>query len=330
MVEQRGVQDGGVQVAPLLGLVLRHGGVEQGLVGIGDEVVDAVPAGEQEAAAAVPFLLGECLQRAVQRAGDLLDLPLAAEPRQGLLDRQPVEHPVDGPHPQRIAGGVDQQDQAPVPGTAGQVPVLALEAQVHLPAVVAVGDEGAAGGQVAADLGDLGRVGDRPQPVVGAVGGGRGEQRLGADGAFDHVGRPAAAPVGEQQRFEVGPGGAHQADPVGDRPGHHVLVGEDHAGFAAADGEGADESALEDLRAAVGGGDALLVDVEGRLGVGGQDAFALPLAQQPGGVPVAGVAVGAVAGVLGLGAREDQPDHVVRVGGLQVEPSAGVDDVVRG
>ncbi len=278
----------------------------------------------------MPLRLGQGLQGGVQRAGHLLDLPVVAERGERLGDRQAVEHPVDGAHPQRVAGGVDQQDQAPVPGAARQVAVLALQPQVHLPAVVPVGDQRATGGQVAGHLGQVRRVGDRPEPVPGAVAGGRGEQRLVPDGALDHLGRLAVAAVRQQQRFEVGPGGPHQADPVGDRPGHHVLVRQHHAGLPAADRQRADQTALQQLAAGGVGMGALLVHVERGLRVGGEDALAAPLLEQPGGVPVAGVAVRAVTAVVGLGPGQDQADDVVRVRRLQVEPAARVDHVVRG
>ncbi len=317
------MQDGGVQVAPLLRLVGRDGGGEQCLVRLADQPEDRVPGGQQEGVAALSLGVGEGPEGVLQRAGHLLDLPVVAQPGQGLGDRQPVQHPVDGPDPERVAGGVHQQHHAAVPGAAGQMTVLALEPEVHLPAVVSVGDQRPTGRQIPGHLGEFGRVGDGPEPMVGAVDGGRGEQRFAQDGAFDHLGGAAVAPVGEQQRFEVGLGGAHQADPVGDRTGHHVLVRQHHPGLPAADREGADQSALQQ---AVG---ALLVDVERGLRVGGEDALALPVGEQPGRVPVPGVAVGAVAAVVRFGAGQDQPDDVVRIGGLQVEPPVRIHHVVR-
>ncbi len=102
--------------------------------------------------------------------------------------RQPGQDAVDGAHPQRVAGGVHEQDQAEVPGCARVVG--GLEPAVGGPAVVAVGDQRLAAGEVGVDGGQFRGVGQGPQPVVDAVLGGGGQQRLGVLGrAVDDGGR---------------------------------------------------------------------------------------------------------------------------------------------
>ena len=131
--------------------------------------------------------------------------------------RQAVQQAVDGADPQRVAGGVDEQDQAVVPGARRGV--LVAQAQVGGPAVVAVGDQRLVGGEVGLDLREVGRVGERPQPVAETVLRGGGRQRFALDGALDdggRAGRGAVAAVGQQQGFQVG-GGGRASGPRGPR-----------------------------------------------------------------------------------------------------------------
>jgi hypothetical protein len=147
-----------------------------------------------------------------------------------------------------------------------------------------------------------------------------GEERRPFGGAFDQVrrdGRRAVAPVGEEQGFEVGGGGTHEGGAVGDDVRHDVLVRQHHLLGGVRHAQGADDAALQHAVAVL-----LLVDVEARFRVGGQDALGQPAAQGVGGPFVAG------AGRGGLG--EDQADDVVRVGGLEVVQAVGAHhDVVR-
>ncbi|GAA3109124.1 hypothetical protein GCM10020254_63910 [Streptomyces goshikiensis] len=142
-VEQRRVEHGGVQPAPGLGAVAADGALDQGRVGVGDQVEGAV-AGQQEGVAALDGVR-EDLQGERERAVYGADLEGAVERGEGLGERQAAQHPVDGADLERVAGGVDEQDQAEVPAGGGLV--LLLEAQVRRPAVVAVGDEGLDGGR---------------------------------------------------------------------------------------------------------------------------------------------------------------------------------------
>ncbi len=98
---------------------------------------------------------------------------------------------------------------------------------------------------------------------------------------------------------------------------HDVLVRQDDAFRGLGEAERADDAALEDLAV------PLFVHVQARLGVRGEDAFAEPGAQ--------GVRRLLVAGGRAGGLRQDQPDDVVRVGGLQVQEAVWAHDhVVRG
>ena len=86
----------------------------------------------------------------------------------------------------------------------------------------------------------------------------------------------------------------------------------------------ADQAALQHLVPAAGHpGQPLLIHVQRGLVPGDQDALALPFTQQPGGVVVL------LARPPGVLAREDQPDHVVRVRVPQLLGGVLADDVVR-
>ena len=87
----------------------------------------------------------------------------------------------------------------------------------------------------------------------------------------------------------------------------------------------ADQAALQHPSAPPAAGDQpLLVHVQGGLVPGDQDALALPVGQQPGGVVVL---------LTGPARRrwrgQDQPDHVMRVGIPQLLGGVLADDVVR-
>lgn len=203
--------------------------------------------------------------------------------------------------------------------------------------MVAVGDEGLVVAEVGGDRHEVGGVRDPPQMVVDAVLGGRGEQRLALDGAFDDPRGPAGArpasarpggsvprsplavavaAVGEQQRLQMGGRRAHQIGPVLDDMRHDLLVGEDDALLAGAQPQRADQPALE------GGAVALFVDIERGFGVRGEYAVRLPAAQRLGGL--------AVAGLRGVRLRQDQPDDVVGVRRLELPQALGPYDHVVG
>lgn len=224
---------------------------------------------------------------------------------------------MDGAYPQRVAGRVDQQDQAEVPGAGDRV--FLLETEVRGPAVVAVGDERLVSGEIGFDLGPVGRVGDRPEAVAVAVLRGGGEQWRPVDGAFDdggRAGRVTLAAVGQQERFEVGGCGPHQVGPVFDDMGHHVLVRQHDAVRGGGERQCPDDAALQGFAV------ALFVDIERGLRLGGEYALVEPAVQGLGGLLVAR------GGRVGL--RQYQPDDVVRVRGFQVvQPVGAHDDVVR-
>lgn len=182
--------------------------------------------------------------------------------------------------------------------------------------MVAVGDEGLVAAELGGHGGLLRRVGHGPQAVVEAVLRGRGEQRGALHGPLDDpAGAVAVAHVREEQRLQVGGGGPHQGGAVLDDVRHDVLVGEDDALGGGGELQGADDAALEDAVA------VLLVHVERGFGVRREDAVREPAVEGDGGL--------AVAGAGGDRLREDQPDDVVRIGGLQMEQSVrSYDDVV--
>ncbi len=136
-------------------------------------------------------------------------------------------------------------------------------------------------GQVRLDPGQFGGVGDRPETVAETVLRGRREQRRALGRTFDHRARGVrrrgggvVAPVGQEQGFQVRVGGAHQGRPFRDHVRHDVLVRQDDALRRLRQAQGPDDPALE-----VAGRVALFVDVQGGLGVGGQDALGEPVVQ---------------------------------------------------
>ncbi|BFO20304.1 hypothetical protein SHKM778_66920 [Streptomyces sp. KM77-8] len=176
-------------------------------------------------------------------------------------------------------------------------------------------------GEFVLDGRQAGGIGDGPQTVVDTVLRGGRQQGPGPGRAFDQGGGRGRPPVtlvsavGEQQRFEVRGGGPHQLRTVGDDVRHDVLVRQDQPFAGLGDAKGADDATLHHAVAV-----ALFVDVETGFGVGGQDALGAPAAQGVGGLGVARP------GRVGLG--QDQPDDVVRIGGLEVVQAVGADDDV--
>ncbi len=311
------MQDRRVQGSPGGRAVTGHRAVQQCGVGPVDEVEGAVGPGEQERVA-LRRRFGQRVHRLRQGHVQVADAERAVQRPQGLGDGQAVQQAVDGADPQRIAGRVDQQDQAVVPG-AGEG-CSARSRAVGRPAVVAVGDQGLVGGQFAADHRQVCGVGDGPEAVVDAVLGGGREQRGPLGRAPDQGGRarrrPVVAPVGEEQRFQVGAGGPHQVRAVRDDVRHDVLVRQHQPLLGVRDAQRADHAPLHQAAAV-----ALLVDVQAGFPVGGEHALGAPAAERLGGLGVA------LPGRAGLG--QDQADDVVRVGGLKVVQAVGADhDVV--
>ncbi len=157
--------------------------------------------------------------------------------------------------------------------------------------MVAVGDEGLVPRQFGPDAGQVVGVRHRPQAVAEAVLRGRREQRGLFGGAFHDGGRGrggAVAAVGEEQGFEVRPGGPHERRAVGDDVRHDVLVRQDDLLRRVRHAQGADDAALQHAVAVT-----LFVDVQARFRVGGQDALGHPAPQGVGGLVVARLGVAA-------------------------------------
>jgi hypothetical protein len=187
--------------------------------------------------------------------------------------------------------------------------------------VVTVGDQGLPRRQVAGHPLVQRGVLDRPDPLGQAVlGSGLQGRRPGRD-LVQHRSRVAATVVHEQDRLQVGSCRAHQLEPVGDRPGHDVLVRQDDPVGRVVQPHRRQQAALEHPRP------GLLVDVERGPGVAAQDPLGPPPVEQLGGVRVpAGADARCTAPRV---AWQDQPDHVVRVELLQVGRVVGIDHVVR-
>ena len=184
--------------------------------------------------------------------------------------------------------------------------------------MVPVGDQCLPRLQVRLDGRQRGGLGQRPEPVPDAVlGHGLDQRRLGR-GRVDHADRLPATVIDQQDRLEVGPGRAHQLQPVGHRAGHHVLVRQHDPLVRIPQLDGSQQAALQQV-----GLPGLLVDVDGRRVVAAQVALGLP-GRQPGGRVLV-----ATAGVVGLLAWQDQTDHIVRVELFQMGRAVRVDDVVR-
>ncbi len=206
----------------------------------------------------------------------------------GLAGGQAGDDPVDRAQLGRVGGRVDQQGQAEVP-RPGAVPgrlTALLKLQVGGVAVVPVGDQRRPRGQVGGDLGQLGRVGDGPQPVPDAVRGPGLRQRRPVQGGLGHdpgggAGAVAAAAgmavVEQEDRLQVGLGGLHQRQPPGHRARRHGLVRLHDPGLAGDQLHRADQAALQPVRLAVLTRRKLLVHVQGGLGVGHQYPVGQPL-----------------------------------------------------
>jgi hypothetical protein len=213
--------------------------------------------------------------------------------------------------------------------------------------MVPVGDQRLPRGQVSRHGRVLGRVGHGPERVPQAITGtGAQQRRPGGGHLVSEAGRGAAcgSVVEQEDRLQVGLGRLHELPPARYRPGHDILVRQHDPGGGRGEPQRADQPALDDAPVArpagrpgglaggvLAGGvlaiqlllQPLLVDVQGWLGVGLEDALVLPFPQQPGGLAVL------AAGVPRILARQDEPDHVVRVSGEQLVRRVARDHVVR-
>ena len=207
--------------------------------------------------------------------------------------------------------------------------------------MMTVGDQGLPRRQVGGHRGEFRRVGECPQPVPNAVRCQRLEQRRparrdGLDQPRRRAGR--AAVVQQEDGLEVCLGGLHQLPPPDHRAGHHVLVRQHDPGVGRDKAQRADQPALQDAgpgRARAGAGVAvlagqraaadrgLLIHVQPGILVRHQDLLVQPVLQGQGGVGIDLVRA------PGRAARQDQPDHVVRIRGDQLVLDLVRNDVVR-
>ena len=122
---------------------------------------------------------------------------------------------MDRADPGRVGGRVDEQGQAVVPRPVplAGLPAACLQLPVGGVPVMPVGDQCLPRRQVGAHGGDLGRVGDGPDPVPYGVLGQRLDQRLPAGRHVLHQpgggARPAAV-VEQEDGLQVRLGGLHQ------------------------------------------------------------------------------------------------------------------------
>src|ERR1039458_3014119 len=210
-------------------------------------------------------------------------------------------------------------------GPAGRARAPALKRERGGVPGVAVGDDRAGRCQVSRDRGEPGGIGNRPDPVPDTIAGHRlCPRRRRSGGRRYRAARRArlTAVVEEEDRLEVGLRRLHQLAAAGHRPGRDALVRPDDAGVQRFQAERPDQAALVHCHAGAVR-HRLLVDVQGRVGIDPHDLPVLPGLQHPGGLTAA------VAGMAAHLVREDQPDHVVRVGRHQLVLYVVGDDVVR-
>ena len=177
---------------------------------------------------------GQGLQRVGQRvAPEAADAEGAGRgPASALGGRQMRQHAVDGADPQRVAGGVDQQDEAVVPRRGGGGAGAAARTAADRSPSGGGRRRSAPGGRprsawiAARSAGSVTahrRWRSRPRWWWRAAGARSTARSM---TAVAPVAVPLAA-VGEQQRFEVGGGRAHQGGAVLDDLRHDVLVRQD-------------------------------------------------------------------------------------------------------
>ena len=273
------------------------------------------------------------VQRRGQVSGAAGDGP-HREPGLGPLHRlargKPGQHPVDGPDLRRERVAVHQQREPVVPGPrpVARAPPVGLDLQVRRVAVVPVRDQGLPGREVGGDRRERGRIGDRPQACAGC----RRRCRCSSTGV------PAAAtwPATRVAALSWPPSYSRK---IGSRlawvasiscrrprtgPGMTSSCGSTMRAPGGASRTAPIRPRCSTRSAPAGGRDQpLLVHVQGGLVPGDQDAVALPVGQQPGGVVVL---LARPARVL---AGEDQPDHVMRIRIPQLLGGVLADDVVR-
>ncbi len=234
------------------------------------------------------------VQRRGQPAGHGPHREPGLGPFHRLGGRQPGQHPVDRPDLRRERVPVHQQREPVVPRARAvtREPPVGLHLQVRRVAVVPVRDQGLPGREVGGDRRQRARIGHRPQGVPDAVAG-VGAQH-GSPVRRDLRGHPGgravlAALVQQEDRLQVGLGGLHQLPAAAHRAGHDVLVRQHDAGAGRGQAHRPDQAALQHpLPVGRRGrpGQPLLIYEKGGLVPGHQNALALPVTQQPGGVTV--------------------------------------------
>ena len=142
---------------------------------------------------------------------------------------------------------VHQQRQAEVPGSVSGPLGAAIRSwycEVVRVAVMAVGDRRAPVEEVGGDRLELGGVVDGPDPVPYAVGWSWSRERGALIRRGDKRRGGAAAFVDQEDRLEVRLRGGRQREPIADRAGHGVLVGQHDAGVGPGQPDPADQAAL--------------------------------------------------------------------------------------
>ena len=325
--DQVGVEDADVQGRPGWRPAGGYSGSELDRVGIGDQVQLAGVARRQQERGADGA--GELGQGGFETIGDATDDGADGSLTGERRNRDARHDTVDRVDLRAERARVDQQAQSEVPGpgpVAGPVPV-GLALQVRGVPVVTVGDQRRAGQQVLGDSLVDRLVGDRPQPVAQPVREHLVDEQSGTERAGVHRGDGGAGGpttvVDQEDRLEVGLDRGVEREPIADRPGHRVLVGQDDVVFRRAEPERPEQTALDVAGPAVRVGRRLLVDVERRRLVGHQDARLTPGAEQGSRAVVAALTCRDVV------AWEDEAYDVVFVGLLERDHPVGVDDVVR-
>ena len=181
--------------------------------------------------------------------------------------------------------------------------------------MVPVRYQGPSGAEVGRNVCEHVGIGDRPEPMVRAIRRGRGRDWSRLDGPNDLRGG-AAAVVHEVDRFQVGLGGAHESQPIGDRARHGVLVGQDHAIVIGAQLNRANQAPGS---GSVGG--RHLVDEQGRRWIDAHQPIGHPAIKQPGRllIPV----------TVAAEIRQDHRHRIVAIAVKQCLAGGVVDNVIR-
>ncbi len=337
------------QPAPAIGPFRWHRRGQLSRVRVGEQV-DLATAGDQESRPTARRR-GQCGQGGGQcrpAAGQRLHGKSSPGAPHRLGRVEAGKDPVDGADPRRVRGRVNQERQAVVPRAGRVARIRIVPAALHLEVgrvtVVPVGDQRLPRGQVRRHRRVLSGVGHGPEPVPCAVRGLRAQQRWPGRGHLVNqpgrgaAGLPVSAVVQQENRLQVRLGRLHELPPARYRPRHDIFVRQHDPRTGRGEPQRADQASLHHLpggRAAGQRGtgavpgsrvlcaDVLFVDVQGRLCVRYQDAEALPLPQQPGRLAISPARAARIL------ARQDEPDHIVRIGREQLVRRVVRDHVVR-